>query len=289
MIVKKEKMCYNCKALRIMEEKMIDIDKVENKFQEYVSKFNSKQGRIKLKIDHIKRVAEISEMLAKYLKLNEEQTRLAKAIGIFHDIGRFKQVEMYNTFSDKDSINHAELGVKILFDENLIEDFGIEEKYKKIIKLAILNHNKDKIEEGLTEEENLFCKIIRDADKLDIYYVLTIEKLENSYGCKDMSKDEITDEIYREFMEDHMINYKNLKTNADMLVAHIAYIFDFYYNYSLKIVKQKGYIEQIEQKVNLENKQAIKLLEKINVIANNYIDETLKLEQREQVQCQKSC
>ncbi len=47
-----------------------------------------------------------------------------------------------------------------------------------------------------------------------------------------------------------------------MLVAHIAYIFDFYYNYSLKIVKQKGYIEQIEQKVNLENKQAIKLLEK---------------------------
>ena len=36
----------------------IDIDKVENKFQEYVSKFNSKQGRIKLKIDHIKRVAE---------------------------------------------------------------------------------------------------------------------------------------------------------------------------------------------------------------------------------------
>ena len=134
MIVKKEKMCYNCKVLRIMEEKMIDIEKVENKFQEYVSKFNSKQGRIKLKIDHIKRVAEISEMLANYLKLNEEQTRLAKAIGIFHDIGRFKQVEMYDTFSDKDSINHAELGVKILFDENLIEDFGIEEKYKKIIK-----------------------------------------------------------------------------------------------------------------------------------------------------------
>lgn len=94
---------------------MINIDKVEEKFQEYVSKFNGKQGRIKLKIDHIKRVAEISEMLAKYLKLNEEQIRLAKAIGIFHDIGRFKQVEMYNTFSDKDSVNHAKLGVKILF------------------------------------------------------------------------------------------------------------------------------------------------------------------------------
>ena len=69
-IVLNKKMCYNCKESKIMEEKMINIDKVEKKFQEYVSKFNSKQGRIKLKIDHIKRVAEISEMFAKYLKLN---------------------------------------------------------------------------------------------------------------------------------------------------------------------------------------------------------------------------
>ena len=178
------------------------------------------------------------------------------------------------------------IGKKVYVALNI---FAWDEKYDEIIKKAILNHNRPRIEEGLSKRELMHAKIIRDADKLDIYYVLTIEKLENSYGCKDMSKDEITDEIYREFMEDHMINYKNLKTNADMLVAHIAYIFDFYYNYSLKIVKQKGYIEQIEQKVNLENKQAIKLLEKINVIANNYIDETLKLEQREQVQCQKSC
>ena len=268
----------------------IDIKNARIEFKNYVKNYNPSDPKIALKISHIERVSQKAKQLAENLKLNEEDVKLAELIGIFHDIGRFKQAEKYHTFSDKESgINHAEYSIKVLYEDNLIEKFKVDSKYNHIIKKAVLNHNKATIEDGLEDDELLFAKIIRDADKLDIYYVLTIEKLENSYGCKDMSKDEITDEIYREFMEDHMINYKNLKTNADMLVAHIAYIFDFYYNYSLKIVKQKGYIEQIEQKVNLENKQAIKLLEKINVIANNYIDETLKLEQREQVQCQKSC
>ena len=268
---------------------MIDIENAKRVFKEYVKNYNPNDGKIALKISHNLRVTQKSRELAEELNLNEEDTDLAELIGLLHDIGRFEQVRIYNTFYDKDSINHGEYGVKILFEDGLIRKFIKDDSYDEIIKKAILNHNRPRIEEGLSKRELMHAKIIREADKLDIYYVLTIEKLENSYGCKDMSKDEITDEIYREFMEDHMINYKNLKTNADMLVAHIAYIFDFYYNYSLKIVKQKGYIEQIEQKVNLENKQAIKLLEKINVIANNYIDETLKLEQREQVQCQKSC
>lgn len=154
---------------------MIDIENVKKEFKNYVSQFNPNEGRIKLKIDHIQRVAEISKKIAINLKLNDEQIKLAEVIGIFHDIGRFKQVEMYNTFSDKDSINHGELGVKVLYEDNLIQKFKIDEKYNRIIKCAILNHNRAKIEDNLTDEELLFSKIIRDADKLDIYYNMTLK------------------------------------------------------------------------------------------------------------------
>ena len=175
---------------------MINIEKVNKKFDEYVSNFNVEQGRIKLKIEHIKRVAKISTQIAQYLDLNKEQTALAEAIGIFHDIGRFKQVEMYDTFSDKDSTNHAELGVKILFEDNLIDEFEIEEKYKKIIKIAVINHNRDKIEEGLTEEENLFCKIIRDADKLDIItHAITEYDFESVFWYSEFNCEEINEEL----------------------------------------------------------------------------------------------
>lgn len=238
-------MCYNYKVLKIMEE----VDNVEKKFQEYVSKFDSKQGRIKLKIDHIKRVEKISEELANYLNLNEEQIRLAKAIGIFHDIGRFKQVEMYDTFSDKDSINHAELGVKILFDENLIEDFGIEEKYKKIIKIAILNHNRDKIEKGLTEEENLFCKIIRDADKLDIFYVLCNYDFESAFWYKDFDCEEISDKIMMQCTKLHRLDYKDIKNNADQIAVPFAYVYDLNFVFSLKYLSDKKYLDEFTELV----------------------------------------
>ena len=182
---------------------MINIEKVKREFDIYVSNFDKKQGRIKLKIEHIERVAKISALIAKDLNLNEEQTILAETIGFFHDIGRFKQVEMYDTFSDKDSVNHAKLGTQILFDENLIEKFDIEDKYREIIKKAILNHNKDRIEEGLTKEENLFCKIIRDADKLDIFYVICNYDFENAFWYKDFECESISEKIMNEFKSEH--------------------------------------------------------------------------------------
>ena len=37
-------------------------------------------------------------------------------IGLLHDIGRFEQVKVYDTFSDIDSIDHADYGVEILGD-----------------------------------------------------------------------------------------------------------------------------------------------------------------------------
>ena len=178
---------------------------------------------------------------------------------------------MYNTFSDKDSINHAELGVKILFDENLIEDFGIEEKYKKIIKLAILNHNKDKIEEGLTEEENLFCKIIRDADKLDIFYVLCNYDFESAFWYKDFSCKEISDEIMIQCTKLHRLNYKDIKNNADQIAVPFAYVYDLNFDFSLKYLRDKKYLDEFTRLVcegfesEKVHKQVKELLECVNL------------------------
>ena len=98
---------------------MIDIENAKEVFNEYVKNFNPEDGRIKLKIEHILRVENYSKQIATNLKLNEEQIQLAELIGIFHDIGRFKQAEKYHTFSDKESgINHAEYSIKVLYEDN---------------------------------------------------------------------------------------------------------------------------------------------------------------------------
>ena len=74
---------------------MIDIEK-NISFDIYVQNYDINNDRIKLKIEHIKRTAECSRKLATQLNLNDEDIKLAKLIGLLHDIGGFEQLRVYN-------------------------------------------------------------------------------------------------------------------------------------------------------------------------------------------------
>lgn len=62
---------------------MIDIENIKNEFEKYVANYNPENGRIKIKIDHTKRVAKNCELISKDLKLSEEETNLSIALRIF--------------------------------------------------------------------------------------------------------------------------------------------------------------------------------------------------------------
>lgn len=215
---------------------MIDIENAKKVFNEYVKKFNPEDGRIKLKIEHILRVANYSKQIATNLKLNEEQIQLAELIGIFHDIGRFKQAEKYHTFSDKESgINHAEYSIKVLYEDNLIEKFKVDDKYNHIIKKAVLNHNKSEIETGLNEDELLFAKIIRDADKLDIItHAITEYDFESVFWYSEFNCEEINEELIKIMFENHTLDYSKIKNNADLILSFYNMIYDLNFKSSLK-------------------------------------------------------
>lgn len=251
---------------------MIDIEKAKKVFDNYVAKYDIKNEKILLKVNHIYRVAEITRNIAISLNLSQEDVNLAELIGLLHDIGRFEQVKRYNTFNDHKSIDHGKFAVDLLFGEGLINEFEIEEKYYDIIKKAVYNHNKAKIEEGLNEKELLHSKIIRDGDKIDIYYVLTTDKTINTYNCEDMSKETFSENIITDFFEKHLIEYKNRKTYGDLWVCHIAYIFDFYYKKSYFLIKEKKYLDLLLEKMNFQNEETKKIANRIIEYSKNYLD-----------------
>lgn len=235
---------------------MIDIKKAKQEFKNYVKKYDINNPKIALKIAHIERTSQIARNLAKNLNLEKEDIELAELIGLLHDIGRFEQVRIYNTFSDKDSINHGELGAKILFEDGEIRRFIEEDRYDNIIKTAIVNHNRNReTMQWSNEKEELHSKIIRDADKIDILYILTFEEKKVAWGKADLSNEKITDEIYREFMNKESINYKKRETIADKLVSHFAFLYDFNYKYSLQIIKEKGYIDKIYERFKFNDSE----------------------------------
>ena len=256
----------------------IDREKAKKAFNEYAEKYDSSIEKIKLKIEHTFRVSELCEEIALSLKMSKEDIDLAWLTGLLHDIGRFEQVRLYHTFNDGKSVNHAEIGIKILFEDGLIREFIEDKQYDEIIKIAILNHNRPAIETGLTERKLLHSKIIRDADKIDIYYSLTIYSKEAVWESKDLSNDIISDEIYREFKEDKRMNYKNRRSAADGLVCHFAYVYDFYYKYSLKIIDENNYIEKIYKRHKFNDAKTMERYNEIFNIAMEYVKS--KMEKR---------
>ena len=126
---------------------MIDFEKCQKAFKEYLKDYNLEDGNIKLKIKHTYEVVKKSEYIAKGLMLDSDDIELAKLIALLHDIGRFEQVKQTNDFLDNANFEHAKYAIKILFDDNLIRNFIDDDKDDEIIKKAIYNHNKYKIEE----------------------------------------------------------------------------------------------------------------------------------------------
>ena len=232
---------------------MIDILKAKQVFKEYIKNYNPEDGKIKINIAHIERVSQIAKKLAEELGLDEEDVKLAELIGLLHDIGRFEQIRVYNTFLDKDSIDHGEYAIKVLYEDRLIKKFLDTDKYDNIIMKSILIHNKSKIEEGLLEKENLHSRIIRDADKMDIFYVLTTGDKKELYG--ELEDEKITNNIYEQFLKDKLINYNDLKTNVDLLVAQFTYVYDFNFKQSLAFIKKNQYIEKLYNRFEFKNEE----------------------------------
>lgn len=252
---------------------MIDIRKAKQVLKQYVSNYDSTNDRIRVKIGHIERVAGIAKEIAKSLELEEEDIQLAELIGLLHDIGRFEQVRRYDTFIDQKSVNHGELGVEILFEQGLIREFIKDTQYDEIIKKSILNHNRnqDAIQTD-KKKELLHSKIIRDADKVDIIYMLSFENKETAWGNNNIDKEKISEEIYREFKEEKAICYDQRKTVVDNLVSHFAYVFDFNYDYALQMVKEKEYFKKIYERFDFEEKETQEKIEEIYKIVEEFLE-----------------
>ena len=252
---------------------MIDIKKAKKFFKEYIKNYDIENPKIALKVAHIERVSAIAKKTAESLNLSKEDIDLAELIGLLHDIGRFEQIKKYNTFVDSRSENHAKLGVDILFKQGLIRKFIENDKYDKIIELAIINHNKDKkdIDKNVSKEELLQIKLIRDSDKTDILYTLVVGDVKAIWETDNMSLEKITDEIYNEFMEKNSITYKNRKTSADLLVGHFTYAFDFNFDYGLKIIYDNNYYEKLYNRFNFKDEITKERFKNIYEKVSDYI------------------
>lgn len=220
-----------------------------NYFDKYVSHYDMNDSNINYKYYHSYRVMKNMEDLALKLKLSPKDVNLAKVIGLLHDIGRFEQNKLYNSFKD-DKLDHGEYGVKVLKENNVLDNYEIDYEDYETIYIAIKNHNKFQIATNLTKRQLFFTKLIRDADKLDILHALGEKKYKQYLRQDDRP---ISKKISTSFFNNKPGNLKDALNYNDSLIITFSYIYDINFKETYKIIYEEKYYDKIYQRINCQD------------------------------------
>jgi len=229
-------------------------DKLTTWFDNYVAGFYSDDeyanANFNLKDRHSRRVCREMLYLADELDLPDHQRPIAQTIGLFHDIGRFDQFEEYRTYNDLKSVNHCLLGLEVLARTNALAE--IDPAERQLIEKAIEYHGLKDLPPGLSGESLLFSRMIRDADKLDVFYVVVKyyqQYTENpdrfmlEVGLPD--EPQCSPDVIEAILKEELIDYRSLKTLNDMKLMQLGWVYNINFTPTLKRIKQRRFIETL--------------------------------------------
>ena len=207
------------------------------------------QKNIELKEHHTYRVRENMKEIAKGLALGEEQVTLAGATALFHDVGRFPQYAKYRTFRDSISVNHGILGAQTLIEAKVLDNLPEEEQ--EIIVQAVRFHNAFSVPKSETEDKAFFIRLIRDADKLDIWRVF-LDYYEGpdenrasavSLGLPDIP--EYSEDALSSLYDEKIVSLSKVRTLNDFKLLQLSWVFDLNFLPSFRLLSERNYIDRI--------------------------------------------
>ena len=204
---------------------------------------------IRIKEIHTGYVTAIARELAQHLQLKPHDVQLAEIMGLFHDVGRFRQYSIYKTFNDAQSEDHAELGLKVLAEEMPYwKDLPADDA--ELVRFAIQNHNKKEIAPTDDKRKLLFARLLRDADKLDIYRVLSpylapdgVDKAPKFIPAD--ASQLASPDFVQAFAEGKQADYRRLRTHGDRKLVRLMWVYDINFSWTLRKMTERGYVDLI--------------------------------------------
>lgn len=223
-------------------------------FNEYVTGFYGDDEfintNVKLKEDHTRRTCQEILYLADKLDLSTPQKYLAEIIALFHDIGRFEQITQYRTFNDAVSIRHSLLGTRILRQMKVLE--SLEKQQQEMILRAVVYHAERQLPGDLDGQYLMYIKLIRDADKMDIYNVVTRhykEQWDNSknsvVGLGLPDDPECSSHVVKRMLRGESIDYRTLRTLNDLRLMQLGWVYDINFVATLERLKKRGFLKML--------------------------------------------
>jgi hypothetical protein len=229
-----------------------DLNALKAWFSEYCDSFSADLDEDRRNYDvkrkHTDDVCSNMLLIAQDLELDDQRTMIAEAVALFHDVGRFPQYQQYKTFQDSISVNHATLGAKVLIENSALRNLPKEEQ--DLIVRAVTLHNVLAVPGELDFDLLQLVKMVRDADKLDIwrvfleFYALPAKDKPTAVALGLPDIPEYSPEVLAQLHQRNLVLLSSLKTLTDFKLLQLAWIFDLNFTASFRIVAQRSYIDR---------------------------------------------
>jgi hypothetical protein len=230
------------------------------------------QEHIDLKVKHTYDVIGNIRYIAKNTGLPESDTILAKTIALVHDIGRFQQFLTYATFDDRLSVNHAELGIKVLQDLDFFHAIKGNVNHSIIIQ-SVLNHNIPHLNDTPDERVLMFSQLLRDADKVDIWKLMTIRDVVfKILDQEHPDKYTVPNEILHCFLNGQVVPAHYAETLNDYRLLRLSWIYDMHFPATFGLLFKNNYAAKILSKIPQSER-----LDEISGIVHGYIHQIVKI------------
>lgn len=204
---------------------------------------------IRLKERHTRNVGENCVRVARKIGLNGGEQRLAESIGLFHDLGRFKQYKQYKTFKDNRSLNHAMLSIREMTGNRLLD--GLDVRTRQTIVRAVAFHNLPTLPGGEPEDRARFQKIVRDADKIDIWRVFAehyVDRARRPNQIIEMNVPDIPEwspAAVDAFRESRVVRVADIETLNDLKLFQLSWVYDLNFRASFELAMAQGNLKAI--------------------------------------------
>jgi len=207
-------------------------------------------ANLRLKQEHTARTCSEIVHLAQELALDDNEVRIAELMALFHDVGRFPQFAQYRTYNDSRSIDHGQKGVQVLRAEGVLDSLPTEER--QWVETAVGLHSRKSLPSALKGRALLFTKLIRDADKIDIFRVVTdyyrrYREDPNSFPLEIELPDvpEYCPEVLEAVMSEETVDWAKLRTLTDAKLCQLGWVYDLNFTPSLRRIDERGYLTDL--------------------------------------------
>ncbi len=218
-----------------------------------------------LKLEHTLRVAADARAIAIGEGWTEEDVVLAEVIGLFHDVARFSQFQQYRSFNDSETIDHGGLGLQILETESLLD--GVAAELRMLILHSVQHHNKKNLPSILTVREEKHLRLIRDADRLDIFFICwdsiktgrAHEHPEIIMGIDFNGSP--TDSVLDQFERGERIDYRCMKSLADRFILQLSWMNDLSYASTKRLILERDILGKFLEVIPVKTDRLLRCFE----------------------------